>query len=233
MKAKKGKWLAGLLATVMAAAMLPVMAFADDGDSGGSNLKGTIEPITETGTVGDDTIIVERSSIQWSPRDDKVGRYQDGWWIGVKIIAPNSVTKDSVNNVLYSNDGTDELQKNFGTNKDGTTEDGRYYMGCWPPITPESLEKALAEERNLQWEYKFDWNGDKTVDQTFTIIIIPNDLTLYKENSTTEIAYKTENGVMTIKNGEAVHIHSVDENKWESNEITIGMYALTLTAAKR
>ncbi len=74
-------------------------------------------------------------------------------------------------------------------------------MGCWTPIMPEYLETALASNSSLQWTYKFDWNGDNTVDQTFTITVDPSNITLMQNNA---VSCKTENGVMTVKDGKNV-----------------------------
>ncbi|MGN0963072.1 MAG: hypothetical protein ACI4PP_05800, partial [Clostridia bacterium] len=162
-----------LLVCCMALALLPGAALANETDS-----QGTIEKITEVGTVDGSNITVTGAALNWYAKDISVGRYQDGWWVGVKIVAPASVTDANVANVKYSNDGTDNLAKSFGTKNDGKTADGNYYIGCWLPITPEYLEGALNADSVLKWTYKFDWTGNGTVDQTFTITVDPADITL-------------------------------------------------------
>lgn len=211
MKTKQKKALAFLLSAVLILS-LGSTAFAEE-PSG----EGSIEEITQYGTVTGDNISVAGSTLDWVAADAGIGRYQDGWWVGVKIIAPASVTEANVANVMYSNDGTDTLAKNFGTNNDGKTGDGRYYMGCWPPITPEYLETALANNSSLQWTYKFDWNGDNTVDQTFTITVDPSNITLMQNNA---VFCKTENGVMTVKNGKNV-VATVGGKGYESLQAAI------------
>ncbi len=195
MKVKQKKTLAFLLSAVLILS-LGSTAFAEE-PSG----EGSIEEITQYGTVTGDNISVAGSTLDWVAAEDSIGRYQDGWWVGVKIIAPDSVTEAYVANVMFSNDGTDTLTKEFGTNNDGKTGDGKYYMGCWTPIMPEYLETALASNSSLQWTYKFDWNGDNTVDQTFTITVDPSNITLMQNNA---VSCKTENGVMTVKDGKNV-----------------------------
>ena len=93
MKTKK-KWLASLLAIIMVWTMVPSEAFAAEPDS-----SGTIEPITEVGTVNGNDITVAGASLNWYEKDTSIGRYQDGWWVGVKIIAPATVTSDNVGDV--------------------------------------------------------------------------------------------------------------------------------------
>ena len=190
MKTKK-KWLASLLAIIMVWTMVPSEAFAAEPDS-----SGTIEPITEVGTVNGNDITVAGASLNWYEKDTSIGRYQDGWWVGVKIIAPATVTSDNVGDVAYWNDGTDTPAKNFGQNK---TADGKYYMDCWLPVTPESLENALANDTVLKWTYKFDWTGDGVVYQTFTVTVDPNNIILKKDSG---VYCKTVDGIMVVKGEE-------------------------------
>ncbi len=61
--------------------------------------------------------------------------------------------------------------------------------------------------------YKFDWNGDTKVDQTFTFSVVPDNITLNKDNT---VNFQTKDGVVVIKDGEAVHTHSY-EVKFDAN----------------
>lgn len=188
MNAKNGRRLLCMLAAIAVLIVLPGMAFAG----------GTIEKITEVGTVSGDSITVKKAELTWYAKDVSVGRYQDGWWVGVKIIAPNTVTGSNVGNVYYSNDGTDNLVKSFETYNDGKVSDGRYYMGCWLPVTTSYLENALNSNSVLQWTYKFDWDGDKKAEQTFIITVDPSDITLNKDG---KVYSQSVNGKMVMKDG--------------------------------
>ena len=210
MKATNCKWIASLLAVVMVLSMLPCTAFADGVDAG------SIEKITELAEVSGDSISVSGATLEWYPADMSIGRYRDGWWVGFRIVAPESITDSNVNVVKYSNDGTDNLVKSFGTNNDGKTADGRYYMGCWLPVTQENLETALANGANLSWTYKFDWDGDGTADQTFTATVDPSDITLMKDGS---VWCKTVDGVMIVKDGREVHYHEFGSD-WKYDDST-------------
>lgn len=202
MKTKKNKWLRNMLAVVMALALLPNISFAAETDN-----IGTIEMITAGGTAEGNNITVTGSNLNWVEKDVSVGRNQDGWWIGVKISAPASVdTDEKANQVKYSNNGSDNLEKNFGQNKDG-----QWWMGCWVPVKPDSLEQALENNTALQWTYKFDWDGNGTVDQTFMITVDPDNITLNKDG---EVFCKTEDGVMSVKDGQHVHSYGT---AWKSD----------------
>lgn len=192
--------------------ILPGMTFAS-----GIVSQGTIAEITKGGTISGNDATFAVTALDWYAADTSVGRYQDGWWVCVKIIAPDSVKDSNVNNVNYSNDGTNNLVKNFGTNNDGKTEDGNYYMGCWLPITPEYLENALSSNSILKLTYKFDWIGDGSVDQTFTITVDPSNVTLNKDNS---VWCKTVNGIMVVKNGQEIQTHSHSYGAgWEYDKV--------------
>lgn len=159
----------------------------------GKNVVGTIEEITSTGTVNGSTITVDGADLAWYPADNTIGRYDDGWWVGVKIVAPEYVDSTNVTSVMYSNDGSDTLNKSFDTNRDGD-----YWMNCWLPVMPEYLEAFLNAGQNLTWAYKFDWTGDKAADQTFRIVVNPNNVTLNKDGA---IECQTVNGKFTYRDG--------------------------------
>lgn len=197
----------------------------------GDEPQGEIQQITEVGTVTKDTITVENATLDWHPADTSIGRYQEGWWVGVKIVAPDSVTEDNVGDVHYSNDGTDNLSGEFEKSKDGI-EDGRYYMGCWVPVQQEYLEGALNADANLAWTYKFDWTGDQAVDQTFQIVVDPSNITLNKDN---QIYCQTVDGKFTYRNGMSVQggeIQPITEGGTVSgNTITVENASLDWYAA--
>lgn len=215
-----------MLVTFMLLSVLSINVMAQE------NL-GRIDPITDIAQVNGDNITVSDSTLDWYAADASIGRYQDGWWIVAKIIAPDYVTDDNVGMVKYSNNGTDTLDKDFGQNNDGKIGNN-YYMGCWVPVKPEYLNNAINKGFNLTWTYKFDWNGDGVVDQTFNIVVNPNNITLKKDG---EVWCQTVNGVMKVGdaladnalentfgssatdgNGQTIYKYENDNNKSTENE---------------
>ena len=154
-------------------------------------LGGYVEVLTPSGNVTggatDDKISVVYSDVtlNWYAADLSVGRYADGWWAGFKIFAADPYTQDMVKSVMYSNDGTVNLVKSFYKNQDSdNSQDGTIYMGAWVPINDINLETALKSGKTiLNWTYKFDWNGDNIVDQTITVDVDINKLTLMKDGN--------------------------------------------------
>lgn len=216
---KSKKWLSFLLVAVMMLTMVPMTAFA----AGGT---GTIEAISPfQGEVNGSNITFKAAELSWSAKDESIGRYQDGWWIGTRIIAPSSVTSTNVNGVMYSNKASGELNKSFGTNNDGSV-DGRYFINCWPPVQPEYLENALKNNTVLSWTYRFDWDGDKQEDQTFTITVDPSNITLKKDNA---VYCETKDGVMVVSEGKPV-VATVDGTAYTAiNDAIAAANGKTLT----
>ena len=113
--------------------------------------------------------------LQWYPANSSIGRYQEGYWIGFKIIAPSSVTSEVLNETgkpvqyMTSSDGgnTWSAVKSFTQNKDGTVSDGRYYMGAWVPANHNSIVKFSEYGVDMKWIYKFDWNKDGTYEDVY------------------------------------------------------------------
>ena len=189
------KLFALLLAVVMVMGMATT-AFA-------AETNGTIEGITDGITVNGNNVTVDGTSLQWYAADTSIGRYQDGWWAGVKITAPTDYTSGA----MYSNNGGTSW-KSFDSAKDGDN-----WMGAWLPITPAYLEYALANNKVLQWTYQFDWdttdaNGSYNAEQTFTITVSPNNITLTKDGAT---VFQTQNGEVVIKTNDATgHAITID-----------------------
>lgn len=203
---KSKKWLISLLAVVMTITMMPSVAFA----AGTGEPQGEIKIVTGDGAVEGNDAIVSSAELKWSQADPSIGRNEDGWWVGANIIAPETVTEVNVGKVKYSNDGSDDLKKSFGTNNDGKTPDGKYYMGCWLLVTPERLEKALNSDSELSLTYKFDWDGDGAADQIFKLRVKPDNIAL-KAKDNSKVDFKTENGAVIVKDGAGVPLEGMIE----------------------
>lgn len=216
---KSKKWLSFLLAAVMMLTMVPMTALAADGTGGG-----TIAAITSGGTVGGDTVTFAGTELNFSKNDDAQGRFWDGWYFGVKITAPASVADETaLEKVRYSNNGSDYLTKRLADTKDGKDTDGKYYLNCWPHITADSLEKDLKDGITTNsWTYKFDWDGDGTVDQTFTITIDLTNLVLKNESGNGNKCV-TADGNVIVKDGAATtNVASVNGKEYWSAQAAIG-----------
>lgn len=149
---------------------------------------GTMQIITPKGVIsGDDdnlsAVYDNKISLEYAEKDVSIGRMQDGYWVGVKIVAPTELTDDSV--VKFKSyqplrDSQWSEEKEFSKCKDGD-----FFMGSWVYINKEIIDKAISSGTNITKEHKFDWNGTGSFEQSFTISVNPRKVHL-KEPGVTE-----------------------------------------------
>ena len=149
---------------------------------------GTMQIITPKGVIsGDDdnlsAVYDNKISLEYSEKDVSIGRMQDGYWVGVKIVAPTELTDDSV--VKFKSyqplrDSQWSEEKEFSKSKDGD-----FFMESWVYINKEIIDKAISSGTNITKEHKFDWNGTGSFEQSFTISVNPRKVHL-KEPGVTE-----------------------------------------------
>lgn len=149
---------------------------------------GTMQIITPKGVIsGDDdnlsAVYDNKISLEYAEKDVSIGRMQDGYWVGVKIVAPTELTDDSV--VKYKTyqplrDSQWSEEKEFSKSKDGD-----FFMESWVYINKEIIDKAISSGTNITKEHKFDWNGTGSFEQSFTISVNPRKVHL-KEPGVTE-----------------------------------------------
>ena len=177
------KLLSTLLALSVALTLVPLSALAE-GNDGSSDAaggqQGKVEELTpnltevKTETRTDDTSgksasvievsVAPNAKVPFSPKEEAIGRTRDGWWVGVKIVAPKGVILDTSDGtgssgaVLFRNNGDNEDRAWKEPIVDGGngSETDPYYMGAW--IGP-SLEKLAAGETIYNAVWYFNWDG--------------------------------------------------------------------------
>ncbi|MBQ7861936.1 MAG: fibronectin type III domain-containing protein, partial [Clostridia bacterium] len=139
---------------------------------------GTIEGITEglvTSGETDMTITNEDEiTLDFSLADASIGRYQDAWWIGVKILAPENMTSEALKDAKYClNNGT---VKSFWQLKDSDDSADRHFITAWLPVTQEYIDNDA--DGIFNWTYEFDWdgNGFGISTQKFTVSVDANKI---------------------------------------------------------
>jgi len=123
--------------------------------------------------------------LDWSAKDDTIGRTKDGWWTGIKMTAPNldiSVLKNTTYDSLAYGTSSWKENKNFWTNKDSKDTDPEHYITLWAYVNEENLNNALSANENIETSWRFDWNKDGIIDQVVTISIDPSLVVLNKDN---------------------------------------------------
>ena len=138
---------------------------------------GTASGITEGLTVtGEKDIVIkneEEITVDFSLKDESVGRYMDAWWIGVKLLAPEGMTVEQLKEATYNN-GTGA--KSFWQFKDSADDADVHYITVWVPVIQDYIDNDA--DGILNWKYEFDWdgNGYGISTQKFTISIDANKI---------------------------------------------------------
>ena len=123
------------------------------------------------------TVTMTKMKLKCVLEDAAIGRPVDGWWAGIRVDAPDGITDEMVGVAKYKANGG-EFQS-FLESQDG--ENGNYWIGMWNLVNEEKLNACRADGTNLTTTYEFDWNGDKAIDQTITVEIVPAYIVLLDE----------------------------------------------------
>ena len=147
-------------------------------------------------------------TLQFFKADPSVGRYSDGWWVGVRVDAPEGMDEEALANAVYGYTA-DAMNKSFLSNKDG-----EFYITLWGITTPEYLKKGLV---NHHWY--FDWDGEGEAEpQHIHVMLDAEQLTLMGEDDKQQwpslyadlyssmggevTGWNTNNTVLTVKDQE-------------------------------
>lgn len=130
----------------------------------------------------------ETLTLDFSPKDESIGRNIDAWWAGIKITANSSLTAEQLKKVLYRTHfdswGAD---KSFWTYKDSLESADEHYITVWVPITTESFEKYSDGFLNVTYRFDWDGNGFGVSTQDITIKIDLSKVELIHSQGHTEV----------------------------------------------
>ena len=124
--------------------------------------------VTGNGTA-DVKVTITEAILNWVPGNDLRA---EGWWVGIKVTAPVGLDAQTLDSALCrvdSGSGFGEAMQ-FAAFKDGDRE-----IQLWFPVSPESLEAAMSEGRNLTRIYEFDWTGNGEYEQSIEFTLVPSD----------------------------------------------------------
>lgn len=156
----------------MALSLLPTVALATEG-----SVTGITEGVTVTGNNAN---VTATTVLQWYPKDESIGRPVDGWWIGLKITSPTAMDQETARKVQYTSNGSNA--KSFWDAQDSdknNNENISRYIGVWGLVT----EEYLSWNKPFSYNWTFDWDGDKTFEQTVTLTINPSQVILKKDGT--------------------------------------------------
>lgn len=161
---------------------------------------------------GSDIITVnydESVKLDWSKAEPAIGRNADGWWVGIKIIAPENYSEEASYIAHYN--GVEQSRTNkFENAKDSKPEDSEQYIQMWGFINEAVLNNAIVNGEFIENYYEFDWDGDKDYEQTIYVDVDPNAVELYNgealvypDTALGNVGVITESDKMSIDNNNA------------------------------
>ena len=231
--------LALFLSFVMIASLIPfnmmtVIAIAP--------VYGTLSAITAGGTVtnadGDSAEATYSGStvLNWSAKDPLIGRTVDGWWVGLKMTAPDKLKAETdFTGVTLKSKGSSGVWSDpydFWSVKDSGDGDTVHYVGLWGVVNEERLIDALTSGNDIKYEWKFDWDADGSYEQLASLVIKPDGIVLKKDGET---VYPTSGFLgettaftsgLTVTNGgdnsAFAEFTSAAELKWTPADASIG-----------
>lgn len=154
-----GNRLAALaLCLLMVITMLPAgSAFTADNE-GYAEVTAISDGATITGSGSSEVTASFAGTLTWLSENPDVGIATEGWWVGLKVTAPQNVNMETAK---YKMGGTEMLFKEGKHSQDSASEQ---YIELWSQVE----EDALTSESPI-YIWSFDWDGDGTYEQTLTL----------------------------------------------------------------
>lgn len=217
-----------LLAWVLCFAMLLSMVPALNVEAEEQVSYGIVSELTPGSTVEDQdtdtgrTTVISYSGLElkFFDKDPTIGRNQDGWWVGIKIAAPENMTKEEQfvsgeNAVTYqrkNGDGWKDAVSFWDAQEsDKEAPEAERYKTFWCLISESSLRKSNIKGKNLTYTWRFDWNMDGVYEHTVQLSVDPANTTLMKGDEQIYPAASVGNGkVEALLDGGAVDVHTED-----------------------
>ena len=140
------------LALVMVLSLLPVRASAVTVDRNVEVLTGEATMIVG-GSNGDLAFNFEKLELEWYPKDESVGRNQDGWWIGIRVTMPDGVDPETAAFTTQRFDGAESKKISFKDARDGENN----VITLWAFIDEETAHTYANSSSNSYMIYRFYW----------------------------------------------------------------------------
>lgn len=177
------RMIALLLCAVMVLGMLPAGAIS----VGAASAYGTVQSLSDGVTVHEGGAVVKAvfgGELTWVPASEAVGRYTDGWWVGIQVNAPEGV---DVTGATYLSGST---EKSFWQYKDSADDAQSHYIQLWSLVNEAYLRQANLTDGLATYTWKFNWDnqgeGDETYEQT-VILDIDAARTVLKDASGAQV----------------------------------------------
>ncbi len=146
-----------------------------------------VEALVAGGTMEDsNTVVFADTELVWSEKNTSIGRNTDGWWVGIKVTAPEGMSSEDLKNAKYQSNqgGTWSADKLFWSYKDSSDTATEHYIGLWGLVNEQFINDALVKGKTINYEYRFSWDGDSDFEQEITMKIDPKTVVLKKYDKT-------------------------------------------------
>ncbi len=214
-----------LICAVIVLSAIPVSALTVFANTDGL---GTVSSLTLGGVISNanlENAEINYSSIElnWFAADSSIGRNADGWWIGFRVTAPESMQtkadffkEDEITPKAQYKSSTYGDVKSFWENQDSDisveTATERY-LNAWVKVDEQILNDYASKGEKLRYIYYFDWNGDGLYEQTAAVMVDPSTVSLKKDGKTVYSA--------TVTNSELASVSTVVSSVVSNNSTNI------------
>ncbi len=126
------------------------------------------------------TVTFDAAKLKIVAAKPDIGRTIDAAWLGVKVVAPKDLEIAKLKAATYVNDPS-TTEKSFWANQDSQKSENpsdEHFIYVYGAITEDILTKATKAKTAIEYSWTFDWDNDSTDDETVTIIVEPEDVTL-------------------------------------------------------
>ena len=224
---KKRTFIERLLAIALSVVLLVALFPTDVLVAHAAVESGTVTAVTEglavseIDTDGKATVTAaERLALTYQSADSTIGR-AGGWYVGVKIAAPEGLdTTDAIFD-CYRHSGSNSEDVSFDENKDIPGDAACSYITMWALITETDAKSGSA----ITYRWNMDWDGNGSDDLQVTLDLDPAKLilldqkggqvfpaTVETETDNVFIARNYENGAVTADISGIVELNKVAAN---------------------
>lgn len=152
------------LSFLMVLGMVPTSVFAVENTAAYGTVESLTDGVAINGT-GAEVKATYGGTLNWIAKDESVGRNSDGWWVGLKITAPDTVIMDTAK---YTSGGQEKLFKDYNDSED--TADVQY-ISLWGLVKEDYLHSANQTDGLSTYTWTFDWDGNGVFEQTVVLDI--------------------------------------------------------------
>ncbi len=185
------------LVLVMVLSLLPVRASAVTVDRNVEVLTG--EATMFGGSNGDLAFNFEKLELEWYPKDESVGRNQDGWWIGIRVTMPDGADPETAAFTTQRFDGAESKKISFKDARDGENN----VITLWAFIDEETAHTYANSSSNSYMIYRFYWwKGEENRAQGIRLNLPAQVLTLKKDGKVVyNGTWENSNGTVSVPEG--------------------------------